>query len=256
MLLRRFSDDDEWLHCCYRANTGLKIFKTRIENVFTETHLYTKYDESGQKDVGVEEFFYKLEGSTSRIIDEIVDNAINCRKAYQLNEVEKDILLCFFLHLRRRFPGSRYYVEQEVAKYFGQIPNAFEEYVGRPCTPEEIAQIESPEYRIKILKNMFPEFAAARPRGDTKKMFKNASVLVGLISKPNKNFVIGSRLTDQFSEWIPVHQRVAIRFVPFRSIGQLNLISNHMEIRRINENIANRSDLFAGLSEELVRSFS
>ena len=237
-------------------NTGSNFFKSRIENVFTETHLYTKYDESGQKDVGVEEFFCKLESNTSRIIVEIVDNAINCRKAYQLNEVEKEILLCFFLHLRRRYPGNRYYVEQEVAKYFSQIPNAFEEYVGRPCTPEEIAQIESPEYRIKILKNMFSEFAAALPRGETKKMFKNASVLVGLISKSNKNFVIGSRLTDQFSEWIPVHRRVAIRFVPFRSIGQLNLFSTHMDIRKINENIANRSDLFAGPSEELVRSLA
>ena len=255
MLLNRFVDDDGWLHCGRLTDTESHFWKARPNNVFLESHLYTRYQDNGKTDVSVEMDFADLEGSAAPIVDKIVDSALKGREP-QLDVNEKDLLLQLLVHQLRRTPERRPYVNEKVSSLTAELPDALEKHVGRPLTPEERDRIDDhighPNYRRKAEGNTFSDFAGAKPRGDILKKLRNASIFAGLIRNPKKKFVIGSRPIAGYHEWFPVHQEVAVRLEASAISNELIIIDDISQIRRINEGIVKRSTIFAGSSRKLI----
>ena len=255
MILKRFSDSRGWLYCCGRIGVKTRSWKTIPKNVFLETHLYTQYDDNEKSDGSIEVYFSQLEGSVSPIVDKIVNWSLR-GEAPHLDADEKDLWLQFLIHQRRRMPNLRPLVNERITNIIGEIPDAYEAYIGREITPQEQSLIQSPDFLRTEQRNAFSGFAAAKPRDDILKMTQNTSIITGVIRNQKKSFVIGNHAIATFLDWFPVHQKVAVRLASPVGFDELKVFDNTSDVRRINEGIARKSTILAGPSRQLVDSLA
>ena len=254
MILRRFTDENGLLYCFPGADAGKPIWKSKPENVFAENHLYTLYNDDRKPDVSIETDFSILEGEVSGIIDKFVEAALKGRTPY-LDTDEKDCWLRYLCHQRRRTPDvARPIVEKHMDQQIDEFPAFYEAYVGRPCTSDELAQINDPADHERYRKNAFSRFSSFEPRADVLAMLRNTSIVTAGIQNPRENFVCGSRPIDGFGDWFTVDCKVAVRLTPPRGIDNLVVLDNTSisVIRQINEDIVGRSTFFAGPSLKLI----
>lgn len=258
MILRRFADENGSLYCCHGADAEKPIWKSKPENVFAEKHLYTLYNDDGKPDVSIEKDFSMLEGEVSGIFDKIVEAALKGRPPC-LNADEEDILLRYLCRQRRRTPdGARAIVEKHMDQQIDEFPAFYEAYVGRPCTRDELAQINDPADHERYRKNAFFRFSSFEPRADVLEMLRNTSIVTAVIQNPKKNFVCGSRPIDGFGDWFTVGCKVAVKLTSLCGIDNLVVFDSTSTpaIRQINEDIVGRSTFFAGPSRELIESLA
>lgn len=258
MIVRRFTDDEGWLYCCNRQKSGRPIWKSKPEKVFAENYLYTVRNDDREPDVSIEKDFSILEGEVSVVIDKIIEAALKGETPC-LDADEKDILLRYLCRQRRRTPdGARAIVEKHMDQQIDEFPAFYEAYVGRPCTPDELAQINDSADHERYRKNAFSRFSSFEPRADVLEMLRNTSIMTAVIQTPKKNFVCGSRPIDRFGDWFTVSSKVAIKLTPPRGIDNLVVLDNTSTsgIRQINEGIVERSTLFAGPSRKLIESLA
>ena len=197
----------------------------------------------------------KIESEVSQVIDKIVDLSLRGHLP-GLSAEEKQHLIRFIFCQCKRMPENRDLINEKVTRWLKEIPRAFEREVGRAVTPDELAQIETQEYQERMRHNAFSTFVGTPLADSTLKLVANCTFSYGVIRRQKKSFVIG--VWDNMSDWLPVHQRVAIRFGhpnqhPRRGLFEF---TDTAEVRRINEGIARNSSTFGGASERLVRSLS
>lgn len=258
MILRRFADENGLLFCCHGAEAGKPIWKSKPENVFAENHLYTVRNDDGDSDVSIEKDFSILEGKVSVVIDKIIEAALK-GETPGLDTDEKDILLRYLCRQRRRTPdGARAIVEKHMDQQIDEFPAFYEACVGRPCTPDELAQINDPADHERYRKNAFSRFSSFEPRVDVLEMLRNTSIVTAVIQNPKKNFVCGSRPIDGFGDWFTVDCKVAVKLTPPRGIDNLVILdsTSTSAIRQINKDIVKRSTFFAGPSQRLIESLA
>ena len=253
MILRRFTDGKGLLYC-WRGTDSRKPWNSKPKKVFAENHLYTLHNNDGELDVSIENDFSVLEGKVSVIIDKIVEVAQKGQTPC-LDADEKNNWLRYLCRQRRRTPdGARPIVEKHMDQQIGKFPVVYEEYVGRPCTPDELAQINDPADHERYRKNAFSRFSSFEPRANVLEMLRNTSIVTAVIQTPKKNFVCGSRPIDGFGDWFTVDCKVAVKLIHSRGIDNLVVLDNTSisVIRQINEDIVERSTFFAGPSLELI----
>ena len=258
MILRRFTDENGSLYCCRGADAGKPIWKRKPENVFAENHLYTLYNDDGKPDVSIEKDFSILEGEVSGIIDRLLEAALKGRTPC-MDADEKDCWLRYLCRQRRRTPdGARAIVEKHMDQQIDEFPAFYEAYVGRPCTLDELAQINDPADHERYRKNAFSRFSSFEPRADVMEMLRNTSIVTAVIQTPKKNFVCGSRPIDGFGDWFTMDSKVAVKLICPNGIDNLVVLDNTSTsvIRQINEDIVERSTFFAGPSQELIESLA
>ena len=206
--------------------------------------------------MSVEVYFSTLEGKTSKIIDTIVEAALKGLE-HRLDAEKKDIWVRYLCHQRRRTPDViRPAIENYANTLNDEIPEAWEEYVERPCTPDENAMLKDPVHLKRIEKNSFSIFAGIEPSKEILAKLQNMSIIVAAIHNPNKNFVCGSRPIDRFDDWFAVHSKVAIKLAHPRDYDQLIILDNSFDVRQINLDTVSRSTFFAGPSHKLIESLA
>ena len=258
MLSRRFTDEIGCLYLHDKNNPNPIYRKTKPGNAFVENHLYRKQDKFGNFDVNTEIKFADLEGHVSQIVDKIVKCSLQMEQIH-LNKDELEHLRNFVIYLSRRTPENRPLVDKNTDRLISEIPSAYEAHVNRPITSEELEKINNPDFRKSEKEKAFVSFSGAEPREDILETLRRASIEIGEILDQEENFVIGSRPLTSYSDWFPVHRKVAIRFTNQRRTGNPEtprVFEDTLEIRRINESMANRSTYFAGPSCELIKSLA
>ena len=257
MILRRFTDGKGLLYC-WRCTDSGKHWNSKPKKVFAENYLYTLYNDDGKPDVSIEKDFSILEGEVSGIIDKIVEVAQKGQTPC-LDADEKNNWLRYLCRQRRRTPdGARAIVEKHMDQQIDEFPAFYEEHIGRPCTLDELAQINDPADHERYRKNAFSRFSSFEPRADVLDMLRNTSIVTAVIQTPKENFVCGSRPIDGFGDWFTVDRKVAVRLIYPNGIDNLVVLDNTStsEIRQINEDIVERSTLFAGPSRKLIESLA
>lgn len=253
MLLNRFTDDEDWLYCCWRGGAKTRFWKALPKNAFVERHLYTKRDGSGNRDTSVEADLGDIESATSPVIDKIVSCALegDCPR---LTAGEREILVRLIIHQHRRIPENLPLVKESLDLRMTEIPDAFAKATGRPATTEELAEIKDPEFRELQSQNAFASFAGVPPVPKVLQFYTRCLIQFGVIRIARKNFVIGSRIGP--ADWFPVHRQVALRLVAGNGPDGLTEFQDMTEVRRINEQTVKDSLALAGPSQQLVRSLA
>lgn len=258
MILRRFAEDEGWLYCCNRQESGRPIWKSKPEKVFAENHLYTVRNDDREPDVSIENDFSILEGKVSVVIDKIIETALKGETPC-LDADEKDCWLRYLCRQRRRTPdGARPIVEKYIERKSVEFQTFYEKRRGRPCTLNELTEIYDPAFLERSKKNCFAHFAMLEPRADVMELLRNTSIMTAVIQNPKKNFVCGSRPVDGFGDWFTVSSKVAIKLTSPRGIDNLVVLddTSTSAIRQINQDIVKRSTFFAGPSRELIESLA
>lgn len=254
MLLKRFTDNDGWLHCCLRRGAGTRFWKTRPKNAFVVRHLYTKRDESGNRDTSVEEGLGKtVESDAEPVIDRIVSCALD-GSCPRLPTGERKTLIRLICHQQRRTPEIHPLVDENLENWEADILARFESEAERTATPEELVEIENRETRKTARQSLIADLAGGPPTDDEMRHYPRCPIQFGVIRNTKKSFVIGSR--SEPGLWFPVHQRVAFSLADEISRDELVELNDMSEVRRINEQIVRGSLAFAGASEQLVRSLA
>ena len=256
MILRRFTDQSGWLCCCHVEDPQRPIWRSKPEHVFAENHLYTVINDRDEFDFSVEKDFSVLEGQVSPVIDKIVLGA-QSGQAPQLGVKEREVWCRYLVLQQRRVPDvSRPVVGANLDSLIDEIPSLMESDIGRPLTSDEMARFKDPDNQSGLRRNAVQYFAATSPRSDLLKRLQAASIVTAVIRNEKKSLICGSHPIAGFHEWFCVHQRVAVRLEPSISSDQLAYLDESSEIRRINQNIVNRSTFFAGPSRTLVESLA
>ncbi len=251
MLLSRFTDDSGLLYW-YLKNGTNRIVTPNLINIFVENHLYTTRNSSEQLDASIEKQFTELEGEFSPILEKLVDDATKNGLIYSLNDSDRSTFVNFILYLCRRTPANRPFVEQGMSNKIDEIPKAYEEFRGRPCTTEELEYVIGLKNQYGV-HDVFAKFSGVNPKKSLVKKMMDVSIHIGVIPYQNENFIIGSKQIEKFNEWIPLDRKVAFKFTTLRfGSDKLTYFKDKPDILRINASIAKRSSQFAGPSEYLI----
>ena len=251
MILRRFTDQSGWLYCCHVGDQRRPIWRSRPENVFAEKQLYTLLDGHDQFDVSIEKQFSVLEGEVSAILDKIVQAALSGETPC-LGAKERETWVRFLVLQQRRVPDvSRPVVGAHSNRLIDETIAKMEGAIGQPFTARQRAKEED-----RLRRNALPMFASTEPKPDFLRKLRATSIVTAVIQNTKENLVCGSRPIAGFYEWFCVHKKVAVKLESSLIFDQLAYVDESSEVRRINQDIVNRSTIFAGPSRELVESLA
>ena len=96
MLLREFTDKDDWLFVFDKRIRGKGVLKLRAQQALAEVHRYTLYGFDESKDYSVEKVLQKVEGNAAKVTRKIVE-AARTGKCPRLSRPEKHDLDTFSL---------------------------------------------------------------------------------------------------------------------------------------------------------------
>ena len=252
-LLKRFTDSEGLLHLYDKNNPNLGVKRISPSNAFLENHLYTRRNESGKPDFQIEKMFADLEAKAAPIITGMVKSAFNGEPP-NLTDTERILLQKFLIFLRRRSPDRRDFINNFAESKIREVPTKYEEYIGRPLNQEELAISSDPNFLRHQKENSFPNFAGTKPSQKRMNFLSDSLIVIGVISRQNESFVIGSSPLESFHEWVPIDKNVAVKFAPTHTRDNLFQFLDHSEIRKINERTVRQSDKFAGHSAQLTES--
>ena len=274
MLLKEFTDNYNKLHFCFlRSSEGsvIKPCKRIIKSahpkkLFAQNELYTQHGDHNEKDVSVEKSLAKLEARAALVIRKII-NAARTGGLPKLTPREKDIWDAFFLIQSLRTPD---FINPIVNEYPDWIPEIIDEYqreYGLP-TEEEIKKVNDPK-EIDRTKRNLRATTPIRLTTESKifQIIQSRGLIVGIIRKPNKSFIIGSnptarlyhKLSDPEAEWhFPIAHDITVTHHSSFTREKENLveITGDHTIRAINETIYKQSSLIAGRSCKLIASLA
>ncbi len=131
---------------------GIDTTAARTGRSPTSENLYTKHDSSGNPDMSTEKDQGVVEGDTAPVIDKIIRCSLdgNCP---HLSPGEKGKLGKFIFHQYKRTPEDRSFIDKKTDGWLAEAPAAFENEYGRKATPEELVELEVPEYRQRKTKS-------------------------------------------------------------------------------------------------------
>ena len=273
ILLREFTYDNENLYFCILRSSD-KIIKPRerdvnsanLKNVFVKTQLYTQYDDQEEKDVSIEESLSKLETKAAPIIKRIIDSA-RAGRPPELTPDEKNIWDVFFLIQSLRTPD---FIDPIVNKYPDWISEFIDEYEKEygPPTEEEIKKVNNPRQINRTKHNLrATTLSRLTPESKVFQILQRRGLIIGIIRKPNKSFIIGSNpaaklyreLSDTEAEWhFPIAHDITVTHHDSFISGQEKLveITGDHTVRKINEVVCDQSSSIAGRSYKLIASLA
>ena len=190
-------------------------------------------------------------GEVSAILDNIVQAALS-GKTPCLGGGERETWVRFLVIQQRRVPDvSRPVVGYHMDRLLDEILTKIERDIGRALTASQRAKEED-----RLRRNAVPMFASTEPKPDFLKKLRATSIVTAVIQNTKENLVCGSRPIAGFHEWFCVHKKVAVKLDSSRNFDQLVYLDESSEVRRINQDIVNRSTIFVGPSRELVESLA
>ena len=207
-----------------------------------------------------------METEAALVIKKIINSA-RANKLPELSPDEKDIWDVFFLIQSFRTPDV---IDPIVNKYPDWIPEFISDYEKEhgPPTKEEIKKANDPKEIDRIKYNL--RATTVRRLTSESKIFQilqGRGLIIGVIRKPNKSFIIGSnptarlyqQLSDPEAEWhLPIAHDITVTHHGSYDREKENLaeITGDHTIRKINEIICKRSSLIAGRSCKLIASLA
>ncbi len=266
MLLNRFVDKNGLLYFFSKRSSVKKILKSTPANLFIEGHLYTLYDELGDKNVLVEKLLSDIETDANPIIEKIV-NAARASRQPKLNPSEKKIWNLFFCCQLVRVPEM---IDPYLNNFDKMVSEIAEEFEGKfgPLTSEERIKIDDPDKLDRIRHNVR---AAAvvnyLSEGELLPALEKKGLAIGIICNPKKSFIVGSNphiktsdwnhFSDRNAEiWLPVAHDIIVSPYFSPNIEKLIKIKENNKIREFNKHIFKQSSLIAGRSPKLIASLA
>ena len=259
--------------CILRSSEGIvikpskRIVKSATpKNLFLEKELYTQYGDHGEKNSWVEGVLANLETEAAPVIKKIINSA-RTNKLPNLSPDEKYIWDVFFLIQFFRTPNILDPIVNEYPDWIPEFISDYEKEYGLP-TEEEIKKVNDPK-EIERIKHNLKATIVTRLTSESKafQILQSRGLIIGVIRKPNKSFIIGSnstaklhrQLSDPEGEWhLPIAHDITVTHHGFYDRGKEGLaeITGDHTIRRINEIICNQSSLIAGRSCKLIASLA
>ena len=232
--------------------------------LFVERDLYTQTDHLGNQDASVEQAHAALESRVSPIIDKVV-RAARSLKEPSLTPDERADWDRFYFRLWNRTPEVRRDIMDDPDEYFRGLPEYLEKR--GPLTADQRADMTDPAWRRRVIQNAWAQ-VTAQDGNLVPQMLKRKGIIIALIERRTKAFVIGSRPIVQITwsgdsalvdatvgGWVPVSHDVAVK--PGRHRDREIVISISVDnIRGINEAILANSDTIAGRSRRLIASLA
>lgn len=251
MVLKHFTDGDGRLWLCRQAAEEPKFWCTRPENAFLERNLYTLPGGGGNADISVESELSRIESNASTAIDRIVSCSLAGHCPSPTAE-ERTRLIRFIIHQQRRTPETHGSVDGTMDGWLAETPERFRNRAGRAPTDDELARFESQQFRTMARQVVIANVAGAPPTAENLQRYAQCPIEFAVIRPEGESFVIGSFIYA--FNWFPIHSRVALRLVHGSGGDRLTVFRDMAEVRRINRQTAGDSTMFAGSSEQLVRS--
>ncbi len=266
VLLKRFADDEGWLHSFSKLDAVGAVRKTRPENLFIQSHYYSEVETDGSRDTRMEDWLSKLENSISPILDRIVDAVENDRLP-NLSEIEKQIWTRFFITQWRRVPDLHDKTREDFAtKEFDNVIERVKERF--PNRNDEIASLNTKEQKARIIRNAYVRMLELPP-SEPERIINERGIIYLSARNSGKSFIIGSRpviqmnftqgrtLADHSSEmWLPIASKVAMGVGYQWEREKLMYLNDPRAMRYLNTSIARHSTSFASCSEKLTASLS
>lgn len=267
MILKRFTDQDGWLHWYRCGDPVSAIRRARSSEVFLERDLYTTTSASGSKNPGTERALSRLETEATPILSRIICEARE-GTCPELSADQKTIWYSFFLTQWRRTPDNQRAIislEQGI-EIFDSVVAEF--YQALPDRREEIAALCEPQTKMRAIRNARIE-SLLESRDMVLGILKRRGIAILRIANAHKSFIVGSRpvvkltpvgttnLDDPSVEmWLTVSPDIAI------GVGQGNekitLLppADDRQIRLLNSAIKRQSRIIASRSPALIRSIA
>ena len=274
LLLREFTNNDNKLHFCILGSSEGAVIKSseRVvksatpKDLFLQKELYTQHGDHEEKDVSVEYSLRELETKAAPVIKKIINSA-RSDKLPGLTPREKDIWDVFFLIQSFRTPDVMDPIVNKYPDWISEIIDEYEKEYGPP-TEEEIKKVNDPKQIDKTKRNLRAT-TVTRLTSESKvfQILQGRGLIIGIIRKPNKSFIIGSnptaklyrKLSDPGAEWhLPIAHDITVTHHDShpREKESLAEITGDHTIRRINKIIYNQSSLIAGRSRKLIESLA
>ena len=274
LLLRKFTDNDNKLHFCILGSSEGAVIKPRErvvksatpKDLFLQNELYTQHGDHEEKDVSVEYSLRELETKAAPVIKKIINSA-RADKLPGLTPPEKDIWDVFFLIQSFRTPDVMDPIVNKYPDWIREIIDEYEKEYGPP-TEEEIKKVNDPRQIDKTKRNLRATTVTRLTSGSKVfQILQSRGLIIGIIRKPSKSFIIGSNPTAKFyrelsdpgAEWhLPIAHDITVTHHDSHPRGKESLaeITGDHTIRRINEIIYNQSSLIAGRSRKLIESLA
>lgn len=265
MLLRRFCDDGGKLWYFNKKAIHLGVTSGRPEALFYEKHFYT-VNEGGVRDTSLESYFSQLEGAANTVIEKIC-NAALAGKQPGLSVEEKKVWDLFLYFQWKRTPDSISSAMSltDFERLLAESVAEFEQRY-RPITSEERERILSEAGKKRLRENARVK-AIGDPGAEVQTVLNNMGIVIAVIRKPNKSFVIGSRpivkLTPRgetrlgqpdVEAWLPIAANVAVCVIPGKGKEIVMTLNDDSWLRGFNSAILRESTQIAGRSEALIKS--
>jgi hypothetical protein len=266
VLLKRFTDNDGWLHSFNKLDPTPAIRKSRPENLFVQKHYYSEVDADGARDVEMEQWLAGLEADIDPILDRMVC-AIEKGSTPSLSSAEKNVWIRFFITQWRRVPDLHDETRADFAarEFDGVIERVKARF---PDRNDEINSLESDEQKARIIRNAYIRMLQLPP-SEPERILSARGVVFLSTHRTNKSFIIGSRpviqmnftqgktLADHSSEmWLPISSKVAVGVGHQWEREKLLHLRDSWSVRHLNSSIAAKSNSFASCSEKLTASIA
>lgn len=265
-LLRRFTDEDGWLHAFRPGDANAKVFRNRPEELFRQRDLYAIKPAEGPADHGMETALSRFEGESDQVMARIVE-AARTGVLPNLSADEQATWLRFLFLQWKRVPDLHLTVttpEESEALLDEVFAEARERF---PHHAAELDRLSQPAERARTLKNARVDglrgmsievFDAMRSRG----------LGIVRITRPDKRFIVGGRPVVKLTHpgktdlrhpecelWLPIASDVMVGLGRGRSTETLVDCSPE-DIRHTNLAIVQQSTMFASGSAPLTQSLA
>ena len=230
------------------------------------SQLYTQYDDHEEKDTSIENSLSSLETKATPVIKKIIDSARDDRPP-ELTSDEKNIWDVFFLIQSFRTPDVLDPIVNKYPDWMSEIIDEYEKEYGPP-TEEEIKKVSDPKQIDRAKRNLrATTVTRLTPGSKVFKILQSRGLIIGIVRKPNKSFIIGSnpaakfyhKLSDLKAEWhLPIAHDITVTHHSShpREKERIAEITGDHTIRKINEAICKQSSSIAGSSRKLIASLA
>ena len=224
MMLRRFAGPDLHLWSFDKRHPDYGIERKPIARLFREWDLYTSVDAAGRRDRSAETRLSAMESRASPVLDRIVVEARQGRLA-AVSSADREALADIMVAQLRRSPDA---FDSITAKWnfdaFIADRLADWEAAGRSVEDVDRADLQSGRFVAQTRRNLLAQ-TVAEPLLRISAGVRRRGFLVGVLTKPNRSFLVGSDLLVRFKgritrrdgfldptmeAWMPIARDVAL----------------------------------------------
>lgn len=269
MILRRFAGPDLHLWSFDKRHPGYGIERKPIARLFREWDLYTSVDAAGGRDRSAETRLSVMESRASPVLDRIVAEARQGRLA-TVSNADREALADILVAQIRRSPDA---FNSITAKWdfdaFIADRLAEWEATGRSVEDADRADLLSGRFVAQTRRNLLAQ-TVVEPLLRVSAGVLRRGFIVGMLTKPNRSFLVGSALLARFNgritqrngfldptmeAWMPIARDVAICSYGERGNERIMEVED-AGLRKINGLLSRQSTVVASASRELVVAYT